>query len=150
MRTMFAQVARDDHRIDRGLASLLGRAYKFKEFADYAVGSQGVVTGAQAQGVIDIAQRFVATITSLLPPDTPDPAEVPDQTSGGHARTRLGRLPLVIRCVQKLLETFKLLILNLSSVSCETSVTWRANQHKDPTCRVADNLPIPSLAAYSS
>jgi uncharacterized protein (UPF0332 family) len=82
MRTMFAQVAKDDDRIDRGLASLLGRAYKFKEVADYAVGSQGVVTEAEAQGVIDIAQRFVATITSLMPPDPPDPAEVPGQTLG--------------------------------------------------------------------
>jgi uncharacterized protein (UPF0332 family) len=73
MRTMFALVAKDDPRIDRTFASLLGRAYKFKEVADYAVGSQGVVTVAEAQDVIDIAQRFVDTITGLLPPGTRSP-----------------------------------------------------------------------------
>jgi uncharacterized protein (UPF0332 family) len=70
MRTMFALVAKDDPRIDRALASMLGRAYKFKEVADYAVGAQGVVTVAEARDVIDIAQRFVDTIIDLLPPDT--------------------------------------------------------------------------------
>src|SRR5580704_10757220 len=56
MRTMFALVARDDPHVDRTLASLLGRAYKFKEVADYGVGSQAVVAETEAQGVIDIAQ----------------------------------------------------------------------------------------------
>jgi uncharacterized protein (UPF0332 family) len=49
MRTMFAQVAKADPRIDRKLASLLGRAYKYKETADYGVGSQSVVTVKEAQ-----------------------------------------------------------------------------------------------------
>jgi uncharacterized protein (UPF0332 family) len=71
MRTMFALVVKDHPRIDRRLASLLGRAYKFKEVADYAVGSQAVVTAAEAREVIDIAQRFVDTITGLLPPGAP-------------------------------------------------------------------------------
>jgi uncharacterized protein (UPF0332 family) len=71
MRSMFALVTKDDPRIDRTLASLLGRAYKFKEVADYAVGSQGVVTANEAKGVIDIAQHFVDTIAGLLPPDAP-------------------------------------------------------------------------------
>ena len=64
--TMFALVAKDDPRIDRSLAAQLGRAYKFKEVADYAVGSQGVVTVAEARDVIDMAQRFVDTIGGLL------------------------------------------------------------------------------------
>ncbi len=66
MRAMFASVAKDAPRLDRTLASLLGRAYKFKEVADYGVGSQAVVTAKEAQDVIEIAQRFVDTITQLL------------------------------------------------------------------------------------
>lgn len=68
MRTMFARTAKADRRIDRTFASLLARAYKFKEVADYGVGSQGIVTVQEAQEVIDIAARFVDTITRLLPP----------------------------------------------------------------------------------
>jgi uncharacterized protein (UPF0332 family) len=71
MRTMFARVAKDDPRIDRAFASLLARAYKFKEVADYGVGSQGVVTVQEAQEVIGIAARFVDTITRVLPPGSP-------------------------------------------------------------------------------
>jgi len=44
---MFASVAKADPRVDRTLASLLGRAYKFKEVADYGVGSQAVVTAKE-------------------------------------------------------------------------------------------------------
>ena len=65
---MFALVAKADPRVDRRLASLLGRAYKFKETADYGVGSQTIVTVEEAQDVIDIAQRFIDTITQLLLP----------------------------------------------------------------------------------
>jgi uncharacterized protein (UPF0332 family) len=68
MRTMFALAVKADPRVDRKLVSQLGRAYKFKETADYGVGTQGVVTAKEAQGVIDIAQRFIDTITALLPP----------------------------------------------------------------------------------
>ena len=68
MRTMFAQVAKADPRVDRKLTSLLGRAYKFKEMADYGVGSQSVVTVKEAQEVIAIAQHFVDTVVQLLPP----------------------------------------------------------------------------------
>jgi uncharacterized protein (UPF0332 family) len=73
MRTMFAQVAKADPRVDRKLASLLGRAYKYKETADYGVGSQSVVTVKEAQDVIAIAQRFVDTIAQLLPPGVTPP-----------------------------------------------------------------------------
>jgi uncharacterized protein (UPF0332 family) len=68
MRTMFALVAKADPRVDRKLASLLGRAYKFKETADYGVGSQSIVTVEEAQGVVDIAQHFIKAIAQLLPP----------------------------------------------------------------------------------
>lgn len=66
MRTMYAQVTKDDPRIDRALTSLLGRAYKFKEIADYGAGSQAVVTVKEAQEVIELAERFVDTIVRLL------------------------------------------------------------------------------------
>lgn len=49
MRTMFAQVAKTDPRVDRKPTSLLGRAYKFKEAADYGIGAQAVVTVKEAQ-----------------------------------------------------------------------------------------------------
>jgi uncharacterized protein (UPF0332 family) len=75
MRAMFARISKEDPRVDRTLASLLGSAYKFKEVADYGVGSQAVVTVEEARGVIDIAQRFVDTAAPqrdawplLLPP----------------------------------------------------------------------------------
>jgi len=73
MRTMLAQVTKDDPRIDRGLASLLGRAYKLKEVADYEVGSQAAVTVKEAQTVIEIAERFFSTIVRLLSPDLIEP-----------------------------------------------------------------------------
>ena len=69
MRTLFSLVAKDDPGINPAFVAMLARAYKFKEVADYAVGSQAVVTVAEAQGVIDIAQRFVDTIAGLLPPN---------------------------------------------------------------------------------
>ncbi len=75
MRTMFAQITKDDPRIDRVLASLLGRAYKFKEIADYGVGSQALVTAKEAQDVIDIAERFVDTIVPLLSSDVTQPRD---------------------------------------------------------------------------
>ena len=75
MRSTFALAAKAGPRVDRTLASLLGRTYKFKEVADYGVGSQGVVTVREAQGVIDIAQHFVNTIVRLLPPDVTPPRE---------------------------------------------------------------------------
>lgn len=73
MRAMFAQVAKADPRVDRKLASLLARAYKYKETADYGVGSQAVVTAKEAQDTIAIAQRFVDAITQLLPPGVAPP-----------------------------------------------------------------------------
>lgn len=68
MRTMFALAARADPHLDRTLASQLGRAYKYKEAADYGVGSQAVVTVQEAQEVIAIAQNFIDIVTQRLPP----------------------------------------------------------------------------------
>jgi uncharacterized protein (UPF0332 family) len=68
MRTLFARVAKDDPRIDPTFASHLANAYKYEEIADYAVGSQSVVTMPEAEEVIDIAARFIDTVTRLLAP----------------------------------------------------------------------------------
>ena len=75
MRAMFAMVSKADPRVDRTLASLLGQTYKFKETADYGVGSQGVVSLEEAQGVIDNAQRFLDSITRLLSSGAAPPRE---------------------------------------------------------------------------
>lgn len=68
MRTVFARLAGADPRADPVLASLLARAYKFKEVADYGVGARGVVTPEEAREAIGMAERFVGAITHLLPP----------------------------------------------------------------------------------
>ncbi len=66
MRSKFAEITKGDGRFDRALTSLLGRAYKFKEVADY--GLQGGVTAKEAQVMVNLAQRFVDAVTRLLPP----------------------------------------------------------------------------------
>nr|WP_294511479.1 HEPN domain-containing protein [uncultured Rhodopila sp.] len=74
MPTLFARVAKDDLRIDPAFAFRLANTYKYKEIADYAVGTQSVVTMPEAEEVIDIAARFTDTIRYLLPSCSP-----PDQ-----------------------------------------------------------------------
>jgi hypothetical protein len=71
VRTLFARVAKDDPRIAPGFASHLANAYKYKEIADYAVGTQSAVTMQEAEEVIDIAARFIDTVTRLLAPPSP-------------------------------------------------------------------------------
>lgn len=68
MRTLFARLARDDVRVAPELGSLLARAYKFKEIADYGVGARGVVTAEEAREVLAIAERFIGAVAALLPP----------------------------------------------------------------------------------
>ena len=66
VRSAFARLVRDDPRVDRSLVSFLGRAYRFKEVADYGTGPHAVVTGAEAEEAIASAQRFVEIIAGLL------------------------------------------------------------------------------------
>ncbi len=73
MRSKFAEVTKGDARFDRTLTSLLARAYKFKEDADYGVGARSSVTVKEAQDLIDLAQRFVDRIAQLLSPDVTQP-----------------------------------------------------------------------------
>ena len=66
MRSSFARLVKDDPRVDRTLVRFLGRAYRFKEVADYGIGPQAVVTDSEAQEAIASAARFVDCIASLL------------------------------------------------------------------------------------
>jgi uncharacterized protein (UPF0332 family) len=66
LRSTFAQLAKDEPRLDRTLTRFLARAYKLKEIADYGVGPQATVTAAEVQEMTDIAARFVARMEEIL------------------------------------------------------------------------------------
>jgi uncharacterized protein (UPF0332 family) len=66
LRAAFAQLAKDDTRIDRTLTRFLARAYKSKEISDYGVGPEAVVSSAEAQEMIDLAARFVDRMAEIL------------------------------------------------------------------------------------
>jgi uncharacterized protein (UPF0332 family) len=66
MRSTFARLVKNDTRIDRAATRFLGRAYRFKEIADYGTGPQAVVTVIEAQEAIEEAARFVDDIAGLL------------------------------------------------------------------------------------
>jgi uncharacterized protein (UPF0332 family) len=66
VRSTFARLVKDDPQVDRALVRFLGRAYRFKEIADYGTGPQAVVTVSEAQEAIASARQFVDRITSLL------------------------------------------------------------------------------------
>jgi uncharacterized protein (UPF0332 family) len=57
---------KDDPQVDRALVRFLGRAYRFKEVADYGTGPQAVVTASEAQEAIASAGRFVDYIANRL------------------------------------------------------------------------------------
>jgi uncharacterized protein (UPF0332 family) len=66
VRSTFARLVKDDPRVDRALVRFLGRAYRFKEVADYGTGPEAVVSVAQAEEAIASAVRFVDCVASLL------------------------------------------------------------------------------------
>jgi uncharacterized protein (UPF0332 family) len=66
VRSAFARLVRDDPKVDRSLVSFLGRAYRFKEVADYGIGPDAIVTVAEAEEAIGSAQRFVDFMAGLL------------------------------------------------------------------------------------
>jgi uncharacterized protein (UPF0332 family) len=66
LRSTFARLVKDDPQVDRALLRFLGRAYRFKEIADYGTGPEAVVTLSEAQDAIASAGRFVDYIASLL------------------------------------------------------------------------------------
>jgi len=65
VRSTFARLVKDDPQVDRALVQFLGRAYRFKEVADYGTGPDAVVTTSEAQEIASAA-RFVDCIASLL------------------------------------------------------------------------------------
>jgi uncharacterized protein (UPF0332 family) len=73
IRSRFAEVTRDNPHIDRAFTTLLARAYKYKEIADYAVGSQDRVTMTEARELTDDAERFIDKIATLLSQDSIEP-----------------------------------------------------------------------------
>jgi uncharacterized protein (UPF0332 family) len=66
VRSEFARLAKDDPRIDRALPAFLAQAYRLKSVADYAVGSDVVVTVAEAQQAIETAGHFIDRISGLI------------------------------------------------------------------------------------
>ena len=66
VRSTFARLVKDDPRVDRALVRFLGRAYRFKEVADYGIGPQAVVTVSEAEEAIGSAVLFVDRIASIL------------------------------------------------------------------------------------
>lgn len=66
VRSVFSRLVKRDPRIDRTLIRLLGRAYKFKEIADYGTGPHAILTVAEAQEMIDTAEQFIDRIAALL------------------------------------------------------------------------------------
>ena len=66
LRSSFARLVKDDPQVDRALVRFLGRAYRFKEVADYGTGPQAIVTVSEAQEAIAAAGRFVDCIATLL------------------------------------------------------------------------------------
>jgi uncharacterized protein (UPF0332 family) len=66
VRSEFARLARADARIDRSFATFLARAYRLKEYADYAIGAEVGATISDARQAIDGAIRFVDDIANLL------------------------------------------------------------------------------------
>ena len=70
-RSEFARLARTEPRIDRAFPTFLARAYRLKEYADYAVGHRPGITVAEAGQAIAIATRFVDAIERILDADAP-------------------------------------------------------------------------------
>lgn len=69
VQAQFSSLARNESRLDLGLRSFLGRAFRFKTSADYETGSERMITQAQASTTIDNAVRFVETIASIIESD---------------------------------------------------------------------------------
>jgi hypothetical protein len=67
VRSEFTRLSRSEPRIARDLVTFVGTAYQFKTRADYAVGSTATpITEAEATAAIEIAARFIETITEFI------------------------------------------------------------------------------------
>jgi uncharacterized protein (UPF0332 family) len=69
LRTTFSRLARNEPRIAPEYLTFLARAYELKSIADYSVGPTArPITAEDAARTIETAERFIDTITQLLPP----------------------------------------------------------------------------------
>jgi uncharacterized protein (UPF0332 family) len=69
LRTTFSRLTRNEPRIAPEYLTFLARAYELKSIADYSVGPAArPITADAAARAIETAERFIDTITQLLPP----------------------------------------------------------------------------------
>ncbi len=74
LRATFSRLARDEPLIVPEYLTFLARAYELKSIADYGVGAAvRPITAADASSAIETAERFIDTMTRLLPPGPTTP-----------------------------------------------------------------------------
>jgi uncharacterized protein (UPF0332 family) len=66
LRSAFAELARDQLSLDPGFTRFLAEAYRSKENVDYGGGDAAPVTEAEAQQMIETADRFIKAIAKIL------------------------------------------------------------------------------------
>ena len=66
LRSEFAQLTKDEPRIDRKFVKFLAQAYELKSLADYGTGSSKPISAEDARAAIETAENFVDCITKLL------------------------------------------------------------------------------------
>jgi uncharacterized protein (UPF0332 family) len=67
----FAQLVKDDPRVDRELRTFLPNAYNLKAIADYQIGPGSHVSAETAREAIATVRRFIECVASLIPPNGP-------------------------------------------------------------------------------
>ena len=70
VRIEFNRLARSEPRIGHDLVTFLTTAYQFKQRADYGIDpSAAPLSPTEATAAINTAERFIDTISQILPPD---------------------------------------------------------------------------------
>jgi uncharacterized protein (UPF0332 family) len=64
VQTEFAQLTKADATLPPELRAFLGRGYKFKTAADYAVGPAALISADEARMALDLARRFVGWVAA--------------------------------------------------------------------------------------
>ncbi len=78
MQGEFGRLVKDDPRFDMALRAFLPRTYNLKAIADYETGSRSHVSAESAGDAIQTARRFVACVTTLIPPAVQDAPPAPE------------------------------------------------------------------------
>jgi uncharacterized protein (UPF0332 family) len=74
LRATFSRLARNEPRIDPEYLTFLARAYELKSIADYGIGPTArAISAEDAARATETAERFIDTITHLLPPGLAPP-----------------------------------------------------------------------------